>query len=125
MEKAELDLNLTRTSPELGIVHYVAALPGGEAVVSNYTWNNNTGKVLKLDTQGKITKNIYSCLRCYIQGMLVLGDYLYIIHKNGTVIKTRVSNGRVMNVTTIPSVSHIMHTGSLYSRPDRIPDKQT
>ena len=61
----------------------------------------------------------------YIDGLLVLGDYLYIIHYNGTVIKTQVSNGRVMNVTTIPDVRGVYHTGSLYSNPDRIPDKQT
>ena len=64
---------------------------------------------------------------CYysITGLLVLGDYLYIIHYNGTVIKTRVSNGRVINVTTIPDVRGVIHTGSLYRKPDRIPDKQT
>ena len=60
-----------------------------------------------------------------IGGLLVLGDYLYIIHANGTVIKTRVSNGRVINVTTIPDVRGGIHTGSLYSNPDKIPDKQT
>ena len=61
----------------------------------------------------------------YIEGLLVLGDYLYIIHYNGTVIKTRVSDGHIMNVNTIPDVSHVIHTGSLYSNPDKIPDKQT
>ena len=61
----------------------------------------------------------------YIQGLLVLGDYLYIIHANGTVIKTRVSNGSVMDVNTIPDVSYVINSGSLYSNPDRIPDKQT
>ena len=60
-----------------------------------------------------------------ISGLLVLGDYLYIIRYNGRVIKTRVSDGRVMNVTTIPDVRRVAHTGSLYSNPDKIPDKQT
>ena len=82
--------------------------------------------MLKLDSQGKIKHNIYSCVGCnYIQGLLVLGDYLYIIHYNGTVIKTRVSNGRIINVTTIPDVRRVIHTGSLYTNPDKIPDKQT
>ena len=104
----------------------MAALPGGEAVVYNYISNNDTNQVLRLDSQGKIKNNIYSCVGCYyIQGLLVLGDYLYIIHYNGTVIKTLVSNGRVINVTTIPDVSWVIQTGSLYSNPDRIPDKQT
>ena len=104
----------------------MAALPGGEAVVYNYIDNNKTRQVLRLDSQGKIKHNIYSCVRCnYIGGLLVLGDYLYIIHDNGTVIKTQVSNGRVINVTTIHDVSFVIHTGSLYTNPDRIPDKQT
>ena len=104
----------------------MAALPGGEAVVDNYINNNNTRQVLRLDSQGKIKHNIYSCVGCdYIRGLLVLGDYLYIIHYNGTVIKTRVSDGHVINVTTIPDVRGVIHTGSLYSNPDKIPDKQT
>ena len=125
-EKAELDLNLTRTSPELGRVIYAAALPGGEAVVDNYIRNNKTRQVLRLDSQGRITNNIYSCVGCpFISGLLVLGDYLYIIHYNGTVIETRVSDGRVMNVSTISDVRYVLHTGSLYSKADKIPDKQT
>ena len=104
----------------------MAALPGGEAVVYNYIGNNDTRQVLRLDSQGKIKNNIYSCVGCNsIRGLLVLGDYLYIIHYNGTVIKTRVSDRRVINVTTIPDVRDVIHTGSLYSNPDKIPDKQT
>ena len=117
---------MTITTAGLSSVYHVAALSGGEAVVDNYIDNNNTRQVLTLDSQGRIKKNIYSCVGCdSIEGLLVLGDYLYIIHDNGTVIKTRVSNGRVMNVTTIPDVRTVTNTGSLYSNPDRIPDKQT
>ena len=117
---------MTITTPELSSVLYVAALPGGEAVVYNYIGYNKTDEVLRLDSQGKIKNTIYSCVRCnYIGGLLVLGDYLYIIHRNGTMIKTRVSDGRVMNVITIPDVRFVIHTGSLYSNPDKIPDKQT
>ena len=95
-------------------------------MVYNYIDNNKTHQVLRLDSQGKIKNNIYTCVRCnHIEGLLVLGDYLYITHQNGTVTKTRVSNGRVINVTTIPDVRYVIHTGSLYSNPDKIPDKQT
>ena len=125
-EKAELDLNLTITSPELGRVIYVAALPGGEAVVENYIHNNKTSQVLRVDSQGKITNTIFSCVECpLITGLLVLGDYLYIIHYNGIVIKTQVSNGSKINESTIPDVRFVYHTGSLYSKPEKIPDKQT
>ena len=126
LKKPSLDLNTTITTPELSSVLNVAALPGGEAVVYNHNDNNKTRQVLRLDSQGKIKNNIYSCVRCSsIQGLLVLGDYLYIIHYNGTVIKTQVSSGRVMNVTNIPDVRWVTNTGSLYSNPDKIPDKQT
>ena len=126
LKKPSLDLNTTITTPGLSLVYRVAALPGGEAVVYNDIDNNRTRQVLRLDSQGKIKNNIYSCVGCNsIRGLLVLGDYLYIIHYNGTVIKTRVSNGRVINVTTIPDVILVRHTGSLYSNPDKIPDKQT
>ena len=125
-EKTDLDLNLTRTSPELGSVNYVAALPGGEAVVDNFIRNNNTRQVLRLDSQGKIKKTIFSCVECnYIQGLLVLGEHLYIIHHNGTVIETRVSDGHVLSITAVPDVISVTHSGSRYSKPEKIPDKQT
>ena len=126
LKKPSLDLNITITTLGLSSVYRVAALPGGEAVVDNNIDNNKTRRILRLDSQGKISKTIYSCVGCYyIEGLLVLGDYLYVIHDNGKVVKTRVSNGRVINVTTIPDVSYVTHTGSLYNNPDRIPDKQT
>ena len=126
LKKPSLDLNTTITTPELSYVYRLAALPGGEAVVYNYIRNNNTRQVLRLDSQGKIKNNIYSCVGCYhIQGLLVLGDYLYIIHLDGTFIKIPISDGLVINVTTIPDVRSVYHTGSMYSNPDRIPDKQT
>ena len=126
LEKPSIDLNTTMTTPRLSSVLYVAALPGGEALVNNYIINNKTDKVLKLDSQGNIIKSIYSCVGCNsINGLLVLGDYLYIIHYNGTVVETRVSDGHLLRIFTIPDVSRVTHTGSLYSKSDRIPDKQT
>ena len=116
-----MDLNTTKTTPELSSVSYVAALPGGGAVVTNY----DPCKVLRLDSQGKVTQLIYSCVRWDITGLLILGDLLYIIHGNGTVLETGVSDGRSLSVYTIPDVAYAMHTGSLYSDPDKIPDKQS
>ena len=40
-------------------------------------------------------------------------------------IKTQVSNGRVLSTSTIPNVISVTHTGSLYSQPEKIPDKKT
>ena len=62
LKKPSLDLNTTITTPGLSSVVYVAALPGGEAVVHNYIDNNKTRQILRLDSLGKITKTIYSCV---------------------------------------------------------------
>ena len=130
LEKPVLDLNIARTSPELyrvGYTYRIAALPGGGAVITHYIINNKTDQVLKVDSQGKVTQTIYTCVRCsyYIYGLLVLGDFLYLTHRNGTVIKTRVSNGQVVSTSTIPDVGIVNHSGSLSNKPGKIPDKQT
>ena len=95
-------------------------------MVDNFIRNNKTRQVLRLDSQGKIKKTIYSCVGCnYIQGLLVLGEHLYIVHYNGTVIETRVSDGHILSITAVPDVIWVTHSGSLYSEPAKIPDKQT
>ena len=124
-KKPSLDFSLTITSPELTDVSYVAALPGGGAFVKNYISDDNIEQILKINSQGKVTQTIYTCKGCSIQGLLVLGDFLYLTKSNGTVIKTRVSDGRILSSSTIPAVGDVLHKGSLYSKPDRINDKQT
>ena len=125
-----VDLNISRTSPELynvGYTEIIEALPGGGAVIRHHIQNNGTQQMLKVDSQGKVTQTIYTCIGCssYIWGLLVLGDFLYLTHTNGTVIKTQVSDGQVVSRSTIPDVRVVTHTGSLYSEPGEIPDKQT
>ena len=130
LEKPVLDLNMTKTSPGLynvGFANKIAALPGGGAVIRHYIRNNRTEKILKINPQGKVTQTIYTCVNCssYIVGLLVLGDFLYLTHTNGTVIKTRVYDGQVVSTSTIPDVRYVIHTGSLSNKPEKIPDKQT
>ena len=130
LEKPVLDLNISRTSPVLYIVGYtdiIAALPGGGAMIRHYIRNNKTEKILKINSQGEVTQTIFTCVGCssYIWGLLLLGDFLYLTQSNGTVLKTRVSNGQVVSRSNIPDVRKVMHTGSLSNKPDKIPDKQT
>ena len=125
-----LDLNISRTSPGLSSVGYtsrIAALPGGGVVITHNIINNRTEEILKINSQGEVTQTIYTCVGCYsyTSGLLVLGDFLYLTHYNGTVIKTRVSDGQVVSTSTIPDVLWVIHTGSLSNKPDKIPDKQT
>ena len=80
----------------------VVALPGGEAVVYKYTLYNNMHHVLKIDSQEKLSSNIYTCVGCAgIECLLVLGELLHISHQNYNIIETRVSDGLVMNIFTI------------------------
>ena len=126
LDKPLLDLNMTKTNSGLSLAGYVAALPDGEAVIANFISNNSTRLSLKMSSQGKVTQVIYSCVNCpFISGLLVLGENLYVIHYYGTVIETRVSNGRIMRISTIPDIGGVIHTGSLSNKPERIPDKQT
>ena len=125
LEKPSLDLNIKRTSPGLSEVYQVAALPGGQAVINHFIWNNKTRQVLRLDSEGRVTQVLYSDVGYAITGLLVLDEHLFIVNFNGPVIKTRVSDGHILNTSTIPDVKHVEHTGSLYSKPDKIPDKQT
>ena len=96
-------------------------------MIRHYINNNNTEQILKINSQGKVTQTIYTCIGCssYIWGLLVLGDFLYLTYLNGTVIKTRVSDGQVVSTSTIPDVGSVTHTGSLSNKPEKIPNKQT
>ena len=124
LEKALLDLNISKTSPGLS-VYRVAALPDGEAVITNHISNNST-QVLKINSQGKITKAIFSCVNChFFISLLVLGEHLYMIHYNGTVIKRQISDGHLVSKSTVPDVRSVIHTGSFSNKPEKIPDKQT
>ena len=133
LERPVLHLDMTNTSPELYYVGYtnrIAALPGGGAVIGHHIENKGTDQILKINSQGKVTQTINTCVNCYsyssyISGLIVLGEFLYLSHHNGTVIKTRVSNGQVVSTSTIPDVIKVINTGSLSNKPDRIPDKQT
>ena len=82
---------------------------------------------MKLNSEGKVIKNIYTCIRCSITGLLVVGDLFYIIHNNGTLLQARVSDGRTMSVFSVPTPRYgwVKHTGSLYNHPGTIPDKDT
>ena len=84
-------------------------------------------QVLKLNSKGRVIKNIYTCIRCYFTGLLVVGDLFYIIHNNGTLLQARVSDGLTMSVFSVPTPRYgwVTHRGSLYNHPGTIPDKDT
>ena len=72
-------------------------------MVYNNILYNNTRHVLKIDILGNISSNIYTCAGCAgIECLPVLGEHLNISHQNYTIIQTRVSDGLILNVFTIP-----------------------
>ena len=126
-------MNTTNTSNELGVVDFVAAIPGGAIVVnrsSSNSWRRNI-QVLKINQEGKVTQNIYSCHHVAgsscsaVRGLQVLGNHLYIIHHNGTIIESNLTEGSLLAFYTIPDLHSLIHTGSLYNEPEKIPDKDT
>ena len=129
LEKPLLDFNMSISGTGISYFSHVAALPGGKAVISD-----DQVEVLMKNPQRKGTQVIYSCVkcrsdtfcvRCTITGLLFLGQHLYILHHNGTVLETRVSDWSVLSISTVPDVEYVLHTGSLSSKPDQIPDKET
>ena len=123
LSKPVLDLDITKANPLLSFT-FVAALPGGEAIVNSYNISKKRYGILKMNSNGSV-KQIFQCKNCDITGLLILGDYLYMTYVNGTVMQCRVSDGQLLKVSTIPDVGSIINTGSLYSNPDKIPDKDT
>ena len=120
LKKAVLDLNVTAVNRQINSPWRVAALPTGEAAVIN-----DGSQVVKINKTGQTIKELYSC-RCdssnHIWGILSLGYYLYVTHQNGTIVEIKPHTGQLINVYNIPDVGHIIHYGSLWSNPSKIPN---
>ena len=116
LNKPVLELNLTRVNPDLKKIKYIAALPGGEAVV-----NINHRRVVQINKQGQLVRELYECLKCSrIHGLLLLGGNLSVVQQNGTVSVIRLYDGQLLQVYYIPDVGAIYYFGSLYWDPDAI-----
>ena len=103
-------------------VDRIAALPGGGAAFSNKVGTGN--QVLRLNNGSKIVKKLYKCDQCVeIGALLLLGQDLFVIHINGTVIQINLQNELILNIYTIKNVAKVIHTGCLYSDPTSI-DKE-
>ena len=122
LSKPVLDLDLATIYPSKRF-NRVCALPGGEAVVNNFT-NSRHPQVLRINSQGQVVKMLYDCAGCTpINGLIRLGGDLFVIQQNGTVIQINLNNTSQTNMYHIPGVSELLHLGSLYYDPDLIPDK--
>ena len=118
LSKPGLDLNVTAVNHQINRPWHVAALPEGEVAVVN-DWR----QVVKINKTGQTIKELYNCQSCYgIEGLLLLGSNLYVIHYNGTVAEIQPHTGQLLNLYNIPDVSSVRHYGSLWSDPSKIPN---
>ena len=98
----------------------VAALPDGGAFVHSYVRSNNTSQVWRVNVRGQVIQHVYQCVRCYLTGLLVLNNNLYVIHYNGSLLEFDINNTNTVQVYQVPDVSRMFHWGSLSYHPSVI-----
>ena len=115
-----LDLNLTDVNPQMTEIWWVAALPDGGAFVNNYVRSNKTHQVLRVNVTGQVIQHVYQCVRCYLRGLLVLNNNLYVIYGNGSLLEININNINTVQVYQVPDVGWMTHSGSLSYHPSVI-----
>ena len=115
-----LDLNMTDVNPQMTWISNVAALPDGGAFVYNYVRSNFTEQVLRVNVTGQVIQHVYQCVWCYLQGLLVLNNNLYVIYENGRLVEININNTNTVQDYEVPDVSSMRHTGSLSYHPSVI-----
>ena len=118
-----LDLHMSSIHVGNAYINAAAAFPGSEAVVNSYSNVGYKNQILKINKHGQFVQTLYTCVRCIIGGLLVLGDNLYIVHEVGKIIKVNLSNTDLVQEYEVKRRLYMAHTGSLYFDPDLIPDK--
>ena len=112
------DLEVTDINKEITDPVFVAALPSGEAAVVN-----TLSQVLKINQTGHTVKVLYNCNSCNnIGGLILLGNYLYVVHDNGTIAQIHPHTVQVQNVYQIPNVDKVEYHCSLWLNPSEIPN---
>ena len=101
-------------------IWFVAALNDGGAFVHNYVSSNDTSQVWRVNVQGQVIQHVYECVRCYLWGLLVLNNNLYVIHANGTLLEFNINNTNTVQVYQVPDVRWMVHRGSLSYHPSVI-----
>ena len=114
-----LELNMTVVNPQMTQIWRVAALPNGEAFVIKHVRSNRTDQVWRVIVTGQVIQLVYQCVRCNLQGLLVLNNNLYVIHMNGTLIQISIKTNTVQ-VYQVPDVTWMIHWGSLSYHPSVI-----
>ena len=120
LTKPVLDLNLTDVNAQMADLRRVAPLPDGGAFVYNFVNSNYTSQILRVNVRGQVIQHVYQCVECYLNGLLVLNNNLYVIHYNGTLLEININNTNTGQVYQVPDVSRMVHWGSLSYHPSVI-----
>ena len=116
-----LDLNLTDVNPQMTEIRRVAALPDGGAFVYNIVRSNRTEQVWRVNVTGQVIQLVYHCVWwCYIEGLLVLNNNLYVICCYGELTEININNINTVQVYQVPDVYYMHHYGSLSYHPSVI-----
>ena len=115
-----LDLNLADVNPQMTEIWRVAALPDGGAFVYNYVRSNDTSQVLRVNVTGQVIQHVHQCVRCYLLGLLVLNNNLYVIYRNGTLLEININNTNTVQVYQVPDIRMMHNIGSLSYHPSVI-----
>ena len=110
-----LDLNMTDVNPQMTEIFSVAPLPDGGAFVINYVRSNDTHQVLRVNVTGQVIQHVHQCVGCYIEGLLVLNNNLFVIYENGIIVVININNTNTVQVYQVPNVWRMFHSGSLIS----------
>ena len=120
LTKPVLDLNMTDVNPQMTEIWSVAALPDGGAFVYNYVRSNRTHQLLRVNVRGQVIQHVHQSMRCYLKGLLVLNNNLYVICVNGTLLEFDINNTNIVQVYRVPDVRKMIHYGSLSYHPSVI-----
>ena len=115
-----LDLNMTHVNTQMTRIWRVAALPDGGAFVHNYDRSNDTDQVLRVNVTGQVIQFVHQCVGCYLRGLLVLNNNLYVIYRNGTLLEININNTNTVQVYQVPNVRWMVNQGSLSYHPSVI-----
>ena len=111
---------MTVVNPQMTFILGIAALPDGGAFIDNYIRSTNTRQVWRVNVTGQVIQHVHQCVRCRIEGLLVLNNNLYVIYWNGTLIEIDINNTNTVQVYQVPGVRWMFHTGSLSYHPSVI-----
>ena len=79
-----LDLVKWDVNHQMAWIYRVAALPDGGAFIYNHDRSNQrtSQQVLRINVTGQVIEHVHQCVRCRIDGLLVLNNNLYVIYEN-------------------------------------------